>query len=177
MIGQHQILQRHDQSASHCGQISVVFREERKQIGRGQFLLAGLKVQLIAAWSVLRDSDHRRLSIFTLFTPVALFTFFAGVSLFALQALLTGIALGVLDALFAFLAGVSLFALRALLAGIALGAGVAPDALRAPWPHGTHRTAGSCRAGTALVALDATGSHGGPAHPGHPVRPADPPAP
>ena len=67
----------------------MVFREGRKQIGRGQFLLAGLKVQLIAAWSVLRDNDHRRLSIFTLFTPVALFAFLAGVSLFTLWALLT----------------------------------------------------------------------------------------
>ena len=120
LVGQGQVLQRDHQLAAHGGEVCVVLCNGGEEVGRGQLLAAGGKVQPVAEGRLLRHGDDRR---------------FAGLAL---------------DALLAFLAGVALFALGAdlpldaLLPDGALFAHRAPFPLFAPLAPGNLRSCGAC---------------------------------
>ena len=61
----------------------MVLGERRKEVGRRQLLLAGLEVQLVAQWGILRDGDDRRFAGVAFLTLDALFAFFSALALFA----------------------------------------------------------------------------------------------
>lgn len=89
LVGQHQILQRNIQRAVCRGEIDMIFGERREGAGRRQLLLAGLKVQLIAARRILSDGDDRCFTVFALGTLNTLLALFTGIALLALRTLNT----------------------------------------------------------------------------------------
>lgn len=140
----------------------MVLDQGRNQIGRGQILLSGFEIHLIAERRILRHCDHRCFTVFALGSLDTLFALLARVALFTL---------GSLDTLFALRSRATTVALYTLRTDLSLGSLLSYGyllsdrstlSLLPAFSAGTHRslrTGITLRSGGPPIALDAARSH------------------